>query len=128
MNLSTNHFLLSIDQASSVQILIPVVDAGGRPVDLTTLEGLSFAYGKEVGYPGDVIKRVGEPGCEIVTDANEELYGIGVENNALLVTLSEEETRITPGRLYAFAVWARGIQGKTLLARGEMEIVGTVWD
>lgn len=128
-SINANDLSITIDQGAVVRILIPVVDASGNPVDLTDLDELCFTYGKETSFPGEVVKRAGDdPGCEIVTDT----VGLGddyegVENNALRVTLGEEETRITPGRIYIFAVWARGAHGMTLLAQGEMEVVGTVW-
>lgn len=123
---------ITIAQGTTAKILIPVTDADGKPVNLANIEGgLCFTFGKQTGYPGDVTKRAGEPGsgCEIVTDP---VGGLGekhpgAENNALLVTLTAEETRITPGRIYVFGVWAFDEDGPVLLLQGEMEVVGTVW-
>ena len=121
-----------IAQGATAKLLIPVTDADGKPVNLSNIEGgLCFTFGKQTGYPGDVTKRAGEPGsgCEIVTDPG---GGLGEKypeaaNNALLVTLTAEETRITPGNIYVFGVWAHDEDGPALLLQGEMEIVGTVW-
>lgn len=130
---------ITIAQGTTAKLLIPVTDADGKPVNLANIEGgLCFTFGKQTGYPGDLTKRAGdggggssipESGCEIVTDP---VGGLGeeypeAENNALLVTLTAEETRITPGNIYIFGVWAFDEDGPALLLQGEMEVVGTVW-
>jgi hypothetical protein len=115
---------IKIEQGAVKRILIPVTDANGDPVDLTKIPGICWTYGRRKGYPGDLLKKPGDPGCEIVTDKTDHPEA---ENNALQVMLTAEETRIAAGNIYYHAAWAMSIDGPIQIVYGMMEIEATVW-
>lgn len=115
---------IEINQAAVNKFLIPVEDVAGQPVNLSTMEGVAWTLGRNLSMPGDITKRPGDEGCEIVTDTQDQP---GAENNALLITLSAKESNLPGGKLYHHAAWIIDAEGPVPVVTGQATVVPMIW-
>ncbi len=105
---------MEITQGATEELLFPVVDDNGDPMDLTTdFTDMCFVL---TGKGTKITKEPGDTGFAITDSAS--------TNDAMLITLEPDETAaLHPGKLYTYEAWAEGADGKKRLTSGDCVVI-----